>query len=111
MRPVDAYWGHFSAKSLGISTNRSKRSESRGPIPSCAATNDSTHQPAALRDFNPAFVRFGSERRSPVTTVGEKPLKGQRARRTLLSRRQDLADLRISRSLCWIFARSCPDLA
>jgi hypothetical protein len=28
MRPVDAYWGHFSAKSLEISTNRSERSES-----------------------------------------------------------------------------------
>src|SRR5262249_2927794 len=28
MRPVDAYWGHFSAKSLEISTNGSIRSES-----------------------------------------------------------------------------------
>src|SRR5262249_59739891 len=28
MRPVDAYWGHFSVKSLEISTNGSKRSES-----------------------------------------------------------------------------------
>src|SRR5262245_22914392 len=29
MRPVDACWGHFSAKSFAISTNRSERSESR----------------------------------------------------------------------------------
>src|SRR5215475_11128704 len=28
--------------------------------PSCGATNDSTQEPAALPDFNPAFVRFGS---------------------------------------------------
>jgi hypothetical protein len=29
MRPVDAYWCHFSAKSVVISTNGSLRSESR----------------------------------------------------------------------------------
>jgi hypothetical protein len=36
-------------------------SESGGRCrPACAALNDSTHYVAALRDFSPVYVRFGS---------------------------------------------------
>src|SRR5262249_60545953 len=42
---------------LGVDLNRS---ESSGALPCCAATNDSTHEPAAPQDFSPVFVGFGS---------------------------------------------------
>ena len=47
---VGRWLGHMSKCEFQLSA----------PGPSCAAINDRTHEPAALRDFNPAFVRFGS---------------------------------------------------
>src|SRR5262249_10776692 len=61
---------------LGVDLNRS---ESSGALPCCAATNDSTHEPAAPQDFSPVFVGFGSRAditRSP-SNVRFTPQSGQ----------------------------------
>src|SRR5262249_27316736 len=54
MRAVSAYWGHLTAKSSETSTNGLDCSESR------RCRHATRQEAAALRDFTPVFVRYGS---------------------------------------------------
>src|SRR5262249_29416806 len=63
MRPVDVYWGHFSTKSLEISTNRSKRSESRWSPPTLTRDRRPLHCRISVPPFRPQKGTWASSPR------------------------------------------------
>jgi len=70
MRPVDAYWCHFSAKNLAISTNASLRSESGRQSPVPRARPRTVPDTTLNRIRCPAFTRVFPKNRCERTASG-----------------------------------------